>query len=104
MKSSNCARSKPCPPWCSTVVAILCVTSMAFIRLHTPVRNRHGAEPWYGDADSDDLIKKGATPQLEKLVAFFPGFSAPVDITPIVWSSQGDLAVLRIEDSRRVRQ
>ncbi len=64
------------------------------------VTNRHVAEPWYGDADSDDLIKKGATPQLEKLIAFFPGFSAPVDITPIVWSSQGDLAVLRIEDSR----
>ena len=67
------------------------------------VTNRHVAEPWYGDPDSDDLIKKGATPQLEKLVAFFPGFSAPVDITPIVWSSQGDLAVLRIEDSRAVR-
>lgn len=67
------------------------------------VTNRHVAEPWYGDTDSDDLIKSGATPQLEKLVAFFPGFSTPVDITPIVWSAEGDLAVLRIQDSRAVR-
>src|ERR1700730_8748582 len=32
--------------------------------------NRHVAEPWYEDAESTALIAKGATPQLEKLVAF----------------------------------
>ena len=46
--------------------------------------NRHVAEPWYGDAESDVLISKGAKPELEKLVAFFPGFPLPVDITPLV--------------------
>jgi S1-C subfamily serine protease len=61
--------------------------------------NRHVAEPWYGDSESTALIAKGAAPQLEKLVAFFPGFPTPVNITPVAWSTQGDLAVLRIDDS-----
>jgi S1-C subfamily serine protease len=64
--------------------------------------NRHVAEPWYGDSESTALIAKGATPQLEKLVAFFPGFPTPVNITPVAWSTQGDLAVLRIDDSGAV--
>ncbi len=68
------------------------------------VTNRHVAEPWYGDVDSEDLIHSGATPQLEKLLAFFPGYSTPVDITPLVWSAQGDLAVLRIEDAHTAHQ
>src|SRR5438128_656790 len=41
--------------------------------------NRHVAEPWYGDAESNALMNKGATPQLEKLVAFFPGSSTAVN-------------------------
>jgi hypothetical protein len=64
--------------------------------------NRHVAEPWYGDAEADALIRKGAKPQLEKLVAFFPGFALPVDITPLVLSASGDLAVLRVENSEAV--
>src|SRR2546429_5207185 len=61
--------------------------------------NRHVAEPWYGDPESTVLIRKGATPRLEKLLAFFPGFSTPVDISPAAFSADGDLAVLRIDDS-----
>jgi hypothetical protein len=61
--------------------------------------NRHVAEPWYGDAESDVLISKGGKPQLEKLVAFFPGFPLPVNITPLVLSAHGDLAVLKVENS-----
>jgi S1-C subfamily serine protease len=64
--------------------------------------NRHVAEPWYQDPESTLLIGKGATPRLEKLLAFFPGLSTPVNITPAVLSAQGDLAVLRIEDSQAV--
>src|ERR1700691_2388389 len=30
--------------------------------------NRHVAEPWYGDAEAEALIQKGATPMLESLV------------------------------------
>jgi len=66
--------------------------------------NRHVAEPWYGDSESTALIAKGATPQLEKLVAFFPGLPTPVNITPVAWSMQGDLAVLRIDDSFAVHK
>jgi len=66
--------------------------------------NRHVAEPWYGDPESEALISKGATPHLEKLVAFFPEFPMPVNITPVAWSAQGDLAVARIEDSAAVHE
>jgi serine protease Do len=66
------------------------------------VTNRHVAQPWYGDPESDDLIATGATPHLEKLLAFFPGLPNSVDITPLVWSAQGDLAVLKIEDTNAV--
>src|SRR6266404_3784115 len=66
--------------------------------------NRHVAEPWYGDPESTVLIRKGATPRLEKLLAFFPGFPTPVDISPAAFSADGDLAVLRIEDSLAIHQ
>jgi S1-C subfamily serine protease len=66
--------------------------------------NRHVAEPWYEDSESTELIRKGATPRLEKLLAFFPGLPTPVNITPAVLSAQGDLAVLRIEDMQSVHQ
>ncbi|HZP17464.1 MAG TPA: serine protease [Terriglobales bacterium] len=61
--------------------------------------NRHVAEPWYGDPDSEVLIEKGATARLEKLVAYFPGSPAPVSLTPAALSSDGDLAVVRLDDS-----
>jgi S1-C subfamily serine protease len=66
--------------------------------------NRHVAEPWYEDPQSTLLIRKGAIPRLEKLLAFFPGLPTPVIITPAVVSAQGDLAVLRIEDIQAVHQ
>jgi S1-C subfamily serine protease len=66
--------------------------------------NRHVAEPWYGDSEANGLIAQGATPQLEKLLAFFPGYPTPIDVTPIVFSANGDLAVLRIEDAAAPRK
>src|SRR5579864_4479165 len=66
--------------------------------------NRHVAEPWYEDPQSTLLIGKGATPRLEKLLAFFPGLPTPVNITPAVVSAQGDLAILHIEDIDAVHQ
>ena len=66
--------------------------------------NRHVAEPWYGDAESNALMNKGATPQLEKLVAFFPGSSTAVNVTPAALSAYGDVAVLRVDDSQAVEQ
>src|SRR5262250_1517357 len=61
--------------------------------------NRHVAEPWYGDADADPLIAKGATARLEKLVAYFPGSPAPVSLTTAALSGDGDLAVVRMNDT-----
>jgi serine protease Do len=66
--------------------------------------NRHVAEPWYGDAEAGAMINRGAVPQLEKLVAFFPGSPTPVNIVPVVWSAQGDLAVLRVENSQKTHR
>jgi S1-C subfamily serine protease len=59
--------------------------------------NRHVAEPWYGDAEAEALIQRGAEPRLEKLVAFFPGSPTPFDITPTVVSAHNDLAILHLE-------
>jgi S1-C subfamily serine protease len=58
--------------------------------------NRHVAEPWYGDPDSDELIARGATARLERLVAYFPGSAAPVTLKPAVVSGDGDLAIVRM--------
>ena len=63
------------------------------------VTNRHVAQPWYGDTEAAALINRGATPVLEKLLVFFPGRPSPIDVTPLVVSAQGDLAVLKIEDA-----
>src|SRR4029077_17053984 len=45
------------------------------------VTNRHVAEPWYGDTESEGLIRQGAAAALESLVIFFPGSPTPVRLT-----------------------
>ena len=64
--------------------------------------NRHVAEPWYGDAEAEALIDRGASPELESMVVFFPNSPTPVPLTPGAVSSSEDLAVLRIEDKAAV--
>ena len=59
--------------------------------------NRHVAEPWYGDREAVAAIRHGATPELEKLEAYFPGSPIPVVLHPVVLAQHGDLAVIRIE-------
>jgi S1-C subfamily serine protease len=61
--------------------------------------NRHVAEPWYEDPDSAFLLRRGATPELEKLVAFFPGIPTPLNLKPVEFSAQADVAVVEIENS-----
>jgi S1-C subfamily serine protease len=65
--------------------------------------NRHVAEPWYGDAEAEALIQRGASPVLESMVVFFPGSPTPVALTPGTVSSSEDLAVLLIQDRNAVR-
>jgi S1-C subfamily serine protease len=65
--------------------------------------NRHVAEPWYGDPESEDLIHRGATGTIETLIIFFPGSPTPVNLTPAVVSKTADLAILHAQNSDAVR-
>jgi S1-C subfamily serine protease len=65
--------------------------------------NRHVAQPWYGDSESEALIHRGASATLESLVVFFPGSPTPVKLSPAAASASSDLAVLRTEYSSVVR-
>ena len=58
--------------------------------------NRHVAQPWYKDADSEALIRLGAVPSLENLMAYFPGVTSPVSVKTVVWSQTDDLALVRM--------
>lgn len=65
--------------------------------------NRHVAEPWSGDSEAEELLRRGAKPTLESLVVFFPGSPTAIDLMPGTVSSGDDLAVLRIKDKEAVR-
>jgi S1-C subfamily serine protease len=70
---------------------------------HLVATNRHIAEPWYGDSGAEKLIRSGATPVLETLVIFFPGWLTPVRLSQSSVSKTSDIAVLRAEDSEVLR-
>jgi len=55
--------------------------------------NRHVVEPWFDDQDEQAQIRLGARARVEKLMAFFPGHSKPVELTDITVSRGHDLAV-----------
>lgn len=61
--------------------------------------NRHVAEPWYGDREVAVALRRGGTPVLEKLVAYFPGSPLPVRLETAALATHGDLAVLHMEES-----
>jgi S1-C subfamily serine protease len=65
--------------------------------------NRHVAEPWYRDAESEALIRRGASTTLESLVVFFPGSPTPLKLFPASVSKTSDLAILRTESSDALR-
>ena len=70
---------------------------------HLLATNRHVAEPWYGDSESEALIQRGATAMLESLVVFFPNSPTPVTLSPASVSKTSDLAILHAQDSDAVR-
>jgi len=59
--------------------------------------NRHVAEPWYGDREVAVALRRGGSPVLEKLEAYFPGSPLPVKLETAALAEHGDLAVLRLE-------
>ncbi len=65
--------------------------------------NRHVIQPWYGDPEAQELIERGATPRIDKMLAFFPGSPTPVKISNVVLSDSMDLAVARVPDTSRTR-
>jgi S1-C subfamily serine protease len=65
--------------------------------------NRHIAEPWFGDTESEALIDRGASGSLETLVIFFPGSPTPVNVSTAAISKTADLAILRVQDPDSVR-
>ena len=65
--------------------------------------NRHVAEPWYGDSESEALMHRGASATLESLVIFFPGSPTPVSLWPAAVSKTADLAILRTAGPEAVR-
>jgi S1-C subfamily serine protease len=65
--------------------------------------NRHVAEPWYGDSESEALMKRGASAFLETLVIFFPGAPTPVNLVPVAVSKTSDLAIVRAVGGDAVR-
>ncbi len=66
--------------------------------------NRHVAEPWYGDREVAVALRKGGTPVLEMLEAYFPGSPLPVKLETAVLATHGDLAVLRMETTAFTRK
>jgi S1-C subfamily serine protease len=71
---------------------------------HLVATNRHIAEPWYGDSDAEELIRRGAIPVVETLVIFFPGWSTPVQLSRPSVSKTSDLAVLWTGDSEALHR
>ena len=65
--------------------------------------NRHIAEPWYGDTESESMIERGAVGSRETLVVFFPGSPTPVNLSVAAVSKNSDLAILRVQDLEAVR-
>ncbi|MGH9651770.1 MAG: S1 family peptidase, partial [Terriglobales bacterium] len=62
--------------------------------------NRHVAEPWFEDEEAARMIRRGARPKLEKLVAFFPGLKQGLEVSQVSVSAEDDLAVLRFDPAR----
>jgi S1-C subfamily serine protease len=61
--------------------------------------NRHVAEPWFEDDEAEALIRRGATPHLDKLLAFFPNRRDGIDLTGVHVPNDADLAVARFTEA-----
>ena len=66
--------------------------------------NRHVAEPWFEDDEAESLIRRGAVPHLDKLLAFFPNRRDGIDLSDIHVSKQADLAVARFTEASAVSE
>jgi serine protease Do len=62
--------------------------------------NRHVAEPWWGEPHMQALHQQGHAMKLDRLLAFFPGRTAPVELSHVTVSPDADLAIARFDPGR----
>jgi len=62
--------------------------------------NRHIAKPWFEDDESEMLIRGGAQPHLDKMLAFFPGQHDGIPLEDVRVSANADLAVARVNNAK----
>ena len=63
------------------------------------VTNRHVALPWEKDASAATLADQGFEPVMVRLIAYFPGESAPIELELLRASETNDLALLAAADA-----
>jgi S1-C subfamily serine protease len=61
--------------------------------------NRHVVEPWLGDDLSQRIIADGFTPQMSRLLAYFPGIKAPFPLEVKKRSTEYDVALCSFDPS-----
>lgn len=59
--------------------------------------NRHVAEPWFDDPESETIVERGGKPRLESLLAYCPNMAKPFKLGGVVASSSADVAVARYD-------
>ncbi len=58
--------------------------------------NKHVAEPWQDDSQVESITARGLTPVISRLLAYFPGVKAPLELSVVKVSPQVDLALVRV--------
>ncbi|MEM8729229.1 MAG: trypsin-like peptidase domain-containing protein [Pseudomonadota bacterium] len=64
------------------------------------VTNRHVALPWTSNDRTQGFEASGLSPEMLRLIVYFPGVSEPIEATLVGHSETADLAVLSIAPSR----
>lgn len=64
--------------------------------------NRHVAQPWFKEPDSEALIHLGGIPTLEDLVAYFPGVALPIPLKTVALSQIDDVAVVAMHSELKL--
>src|SRR5690349_6802307 len=61
------------------------------------VSNRHVMEPWFGDPKAQRLIFHGFRPTRERVLAYFPTLSNPIELSDFFSASDSDIAIARVQ-------
>jgi S1-C subfamily serine protease/anti-anti-sigma regulatory factor len=64
--------------------------------------NRHIAEPWWENRETQQIMSKGYRPELQSLVAYFPGLPTRCVLKTISRSHRTDLALLQTSQIRNL--